>query len=302
MEMKEFTMQEFAEQVKAIIEKSLSGIKEVHIQNVLKNNSVKLTGLVILSKESNVAPNIYLESYYERYKNGTELEILVHEIIRQYRIGKCAEKINLGFILDWEEAKKMVAYKVINREKNEELLVKTPHRDVLDLSKVCYLSLNQGDGSILIHKQLFDMWHIDEEELFQTAEKNTPRLFPPSLKSVHDVVCELWEEGFGEEAKVSADCQIGMYLLTNKQKHTGAGVIFYDGILKDMAQAFGGDFYILPSSTHEVIILPVVEGGSAEELAEMVKEINAAMVDKEEILSNHVYCYKRETKELYIAA
>lgn len=196
----------------------------------------------------------------------------------------------------------MVAYKVINREKNEELLKQTPHRDVLDLSKVCYLSLNQGDGSILVHKQLCDMWNISEEELFQTAEKNTPRLFPPSLKSVHDVVCELWEEGFGEEAKISADCQIGRYLLTNKQKHTGAGVMFYDGILKDMAQAFQGDLYILPSSTHEVIILPVVEGGSAEELAEMVKEINAAMVDKEEVLSNHVYCYKRETKELCIAA
>lgn len=246
----------------------------------MKNNSVKLTGLVIVSKESNVAPNIYLESYYERYKNGTELEILVHEIISQYRIAKCVQKINLSFVCDWEEAKKMIAYKVINRD----------------------LSLNQGDGSILVHKQLCDMWNISEEELFQTEEKNTPRLFPPSLKSVHDVVCELWEERFGEEAKVSADCQIGMYLLTNKQKHTGAGVMFYDGILKDMALAFRGDLYILPSSTHEVIILPAVEGESAAELAEMLKEINTAMVDKEEILSNHVYCYKRETKELCIAA
>ena len=294
-------MRKFAELMKSIIEKTLCGVKEVYIQNVLKNNSMHYTALVIVSKESNVAPNIYLEYYYEKYKKGTEPEILAHEIMQAYRKNRVEQKVDLKFICDWEQAKGMVAYRLINTQKNVELLKKIPHKNILDLSKVCYLSLHNGDASILIHKGLCDMWNISEEELFQAAEENTPKLFPQEIKSVNEIAEELFETRCGD-SNIQMDYQIRMYLLTNTNKCMGAAVMFYPECMERIAENLRSDFYILPSSIHETIILPTAEGGSPKDLAVMVKEINAAIVDKSEVLSDSVYRYRRKQKEICIVA
>lgn len=295
-------MKEFAEQMKTIIEESLFGVKKVHIQNVLKNNSVKLTALIIESKESNVAPTIYLESYYEKYKNGAEIETLAHEVIWEYRKNRRLGKINLNFICDWEQAKGMVAYRVINAEQNKELLKNVPHKNILDLAKVCYLSLYDGDASVLIHKGLCELWNISEAELLEAAEENTPKLFPQYLTSINEVMAELLKEGFGEAFDEEMECKIKMYLLTNISKCMGAAVMFYPECMEKIAEKLCSDFYILPSSIHEIIIMPVSDENDVEELAVTVKEINASMVDKGEVLSDRVYQYSRKQKEICIVA
>ena len=62
----------------------------------------------------------------------------------------------------------------------------------------------------------------------------------------------------------------------------------------------GEEFYVLPSSIHEVILLPVSYSGNPAELEALVKEVNETCVTPEDYLSGHVYRYFSDTGELKI--
>ena len=81
-------------------------------------------------------------------------------------------------------------------------------------------------------------------------------------------------------------------ILTNTNRTNGAGVILYPNVLKEFAEEMGHDFYIIPSSIHETILLPML-GDDWEALSQMVKEVNATQLAPEEVLSDHVYEYRR---------
>ena len=84
-----------------------------------------------------------------------------------------------------------------------------------------------------------------------------------------------------------------MYVLTNESKLNGAACILYENVLYDFAQKLGADLYILPSSVHEVILLPKLSMFEKDELVNMVKEVNTEGVAADEVLSDHVYEYNR---------
>lgn len=90
-----------------------------------------------------------------------------------------------------------------------------------------------------------------------------------------------------------------MYIATNQNKTYGAGILLYDGLLDTVAEKLG-NFYVLPSSVHELIIVPE-KFGHPFELKQMVEEINGAEVPAEEILSDKCYCYDAQAHELKIA-
>ena len=78
----------------------------------------------------------------------------------------------------------------------------------------------------------------------------------------------------------------------------GATTLLYQGVLNQFAETVGSDFYIIPSSVDELILLPDMEGMDAETLNEMVKQVNYEVVSEEKQLSDHVYRYRKETKEI----
>lgn len=73
----------------------------------------------------------------------------------------------------------------------------------------------------------------------------------------------------------------------------------YEGVLKKLADKLESDIYILPSSIHEVIILPKSTMFNKEELMAMVRDVNTEGVSKDEVLSYTVYEYDRNTEEIY---
>ena len=74
----------------------------------------------------------------------------------------------------------------------------------------------------------------------------------------------------------------------------------YEEPLHELAEKFGSDLYILPSSVHEVIAVSA-DMGSPDDLAEMVYEINMEQVDIDDRLSNQVYCYDKDLRTLRLA-
>ena len=93
----------------------------------------------------------------------------------------------------------------------------------------------------------------------------------------------------------------GMYVASNSDKLNGSSVILYRDMLKNFAESHDVEkLYILPSSLHEVIIIP--DDANMEKdiqmLNEMVVSVNCTQVQPEEILSDHVYVYEYSTDTL----
>jgi len=89
-----------------------------------------------------------------------------------------------------------------------------------------------------------------------------------------------------------------MYVLSNADKLNGAAAILDSKTMEDISEKLGGDFIVLPSSIHEVIVLPVNEDMDRQTLEAMVQDVNAGQVAPEERLSDHVYMYDSQAKEL----
>lgn len=89
-----------------------------------------------------------------------------------------------------------------------------------------------------------------------------------------------------------------MYVLTNASKVNGSGILARDGVLDKIGELLGKNFYVLPSSIHEVLIVPDNGDMQAKELESMVKEVNATQVAPADLLSDKVQYYDRAAKTL----
>ena len=138
---------------------------EVTIREVPKNNGIRLMGISIMEKGSDICPTIYLESFYDAYKKGVELPSVVQDICEIYRQNMIIGTVNFEFFLDYSRVKSRIFLKMINYEENKEMLENVPHRRFLDLAVVCYYAyMNDlmGNGSIQIDNYLLSKWKITE--------------------------------------------------------------------------------------------------------------------------------------------
>ena len=284
-------------------EKLDEGIK-VEITDVVKNNGVILRGMTFSGMGDGISPTIYLESYYEAFVRGYSVDELSDKIIDLFRFGAKKDFFDVQEFLDFDKAKKHIAYKLVNYEKNKELLAKIPHIKYLDMAVVYYYLLKQKKGglenaTILIYNNHLENWGITAEELDKIAKKNTPKLLEKDLRNILEVIEGLLQERI--EAEEEEASEYGMYVLSNKNKIFGAAAILYSDVLKSFAENLGTDLYIIPSSVHEVILVPKREGMPWEPLQQMVREVNATQVEDVEILSDNLYYYSREENKVFLA-
>ncbi|MDE5588585.1 MAG: hypothetical protein K2J60_05515 [Acetatifactor sp.] len=201
-----------------------------------------------------------------------------------------------------------VINKIVNTEKNKELLEDIPHKEFLDLSIVfqCIVSQEElGTASILIHNVHLRLWDVTLEELHRTAEKNTPRLMQYEIKPMAEVLCDIMQsenpdQYDHDECMADFADSVPMYVLSNKNRVEGAGCMLYPNVISDFADKVGSDLYIIPSSIHELLLLPTENDEGSAEIKSMIREINDTQVSEEEILSYSLYYYNREAGEIVI--
>ncbi len=296
------TYQEFKETICVMMKKRLDGQADVTVQDIIKNNNTHLDGLMIVSHQSNLSPTIYLDYYFNRFQNGVSLSCICEEILCAYRAHSIPHDIDISFFTDYSKVKSRIVFKLINYEKNRELLSKVPHYRFLDLAVVfcCLLEVSgTGNATILIYTHHLALWDITADDLYALAAVNTPKLLHYDMRNMTDVLKELWTEGnSAADDPLSLHELCPMYVLTNKSKLNGSACILYQNLLKDFAHRIGSDLYILPSSVHEVLLLPARIASSCEELTRMVQEVNETELSSEEVLSDHVYYFSRETGQI----
>ena len=318
----------FIEEIKKMVKEYLGGNIRIEEKTVLKNNGVKLTGIVIVEEGQNCVPNIYLNGYFEEFKSGRRMGDILYEIARYYEEHKIVKQVNMDYFSDYKKMKDKICFRLINYNKNEELLKEIPHIPYLDLAIVFYCIVhneNIGSGSILIRNEHLRNWNVDIREIQSVAFSNAPKLLKGEILPMEDVICKMMKNRMVREIERCIKDQmetkicvtdemiepiIGemmqkiyseakgpkMYVASNENKNFGASVILYDDFLKQFANETGEDYFILPSSIHEVILIPVEdEDEDVTQLREMVCDVNETELEREEILSDSVYLYKRNS-------
>lgn len=287
---------QFAEKVKDRIIGNIDGVTDISIRPTLKNNSVTLISLVFVDEKSNITPQIHLNPFYEQYEDNGDLDVVSEQIIEIYQASRFKSPIDFSFFRDWEQIKSLVAFKVINTAKNKELLAQIPHQEVMDLSMVFYITLKEG--TILIYNSHLDLWGIGLEELIYTAKENTPTLRPMKFQSMGKHMFSVMDL----EPDEDLDALIEMYVLSNASGVFGAATMFYPDCMEQIANQLDCNFYLLPSSIHETIILPENGEHKVADLVEMVRQVNATVLKEEEILGENVYLYNRDLRKMEIVA
>ncbi len=283
----------------------------IRLNEVRKNNGLVLHGVTVQPVGSAVAPNIYLESYFEDYKNGNGLE----EVL--YKIARCAadhmeptdRMVSFAHdFLDFNNVRDKVIMVVCNTAQNMDLLATVPHTEREDLSLIYKVAMGKdenGLATVLINNDHMSAWDVTTEQLHELAMENTKELMPVTVQSMNDVMKEMFgNDGMPEEMMemmfqdMPADEQ--MYVISNESKINGAASMFYEEALAKLSDHVGSDLYILPSSVHEVIAVSV-NMGDPEMLSNMVREVNGSEVSMEEKLSDHVYRFDAANRTLSLA-
>ena len=297
---------EFVVKIEAEVQNRLGKECSIEIHKVYKNNGIKHTGLIICPKEETLSPVIYLEPFYEIYVDDdgeSSFDNTVTEIIDCYLSGNCRmDEINPGTIADFEQMKEKVMFKLINGEENKELLHAIPHMPYLDLAVVFYLLLSvdeKNQVSALIHNEHMEAWKTDVKELYHLASVNTPKTLPATLRNMSEVMTEILDLPEGLELD-DPDDRVSLYVLANQKGLNGAITALYPGVLQQFAEEKQTDLILLPSSTHEMLIVPDSEDMDYEHLQLMVKSINESEVPKVDRLSNSIYRFSRENGQVDI--
>lgn len=308
VKMDNISKQQFANILKTELGKRNPNL-DIRIEDVTKTNGVVLTALVIMADNSNISPTIYLEAFYEEYKAGYSLKTIMDEIERLYEEckldGAC---FDIQQLLDFERIKERLCMRLINAEKNKELLERVPYRQFYDLAVVYYILLQnesclQGRASIQVNNKMIEYWNVMETEMYTIALKNTKQYFLHLVRPMQEVIMEIVynePEVLLEMGMPNLCDKKIMYHASNHTKFYGASFLLYNDLLEEFAREHG-NFYILPSSVHELLFVPSTVGDLDEcGLCEMVEEINENCLEVEEFLSNNIYLFHADRKTLEV--
>ncbi len=302
------------EQFKELVIEKLNKVPEfnskVETQIIIKNNGLKLEGIFIKQSGKLVSPTFYIEDLYDEYCNGADSDCIVNKVIDGFETRNIPADEICKFMSDFMLVKEKVVFKIINFDDNQDLLKEVPYRKVLDLAVVYYCRIDYpeiGRGTITIKNENIEMWNVSEEDLYEAAFENANKYLPCSIMPMHTVLGQYVEDNFTEELKEQEkqfvekiNSDVNLYVMTNNEKSFGAATMFYENVLENFAMQLHKNLYILPSSIHEVLLLPVEDKDNHKtmQLQEMVFEVNNTQVMLEERLSYNVYFYNLENKKI----
>ena len=277
----------------------------VIVEDTIKNNHTNRVGLVVLKEDTVVSSKLYLEEFYEKYKVDKDIEVTMFSIGEEY----CAriypsKKINLEEIIDFDKIKDRIISTVINTKSNLDTISNRPHLNVNDLSVIYQIHLGtlaDNEVNIPISYDLMDEWEVRTDDIHESAIKNTEKIYPACLYDIRSK----FDDGninFLDENSEKPMCP--MLVLTNKDFTLGAIALANKDTLLRVSKALDDDYYMMPTSIDETIIIPKevakLSNLKPQDLKRMLNEISATQVKKEDRLSSLVYEYNQDNRSLSV--
>lgn len=297
--MKEKIVMELVEEVKKVAGERYT----VTLQGVKKNNGVELLAVYIRSSFEVITPAVYIDKTVKEIERE-EITIMeaAQKIFDTYQERKDIDfGIEAAKLMDKQFILNHVEYQVVNAKRNVERLEGVPRKQIVDLAVIYRAVLNDGDNgliSYILNENHLKLAGINADELDEAARSNTQKA-GFVIKTMGEIMAEMMGMNNSLDEETLGGPQ--MYVLTNRRKVNGANILLYKDRLAEVANRLKDDFFILPSSIHELLAVPV-SGTDVKELRAMVKEVNNTEVAPEEILSYEVYRYSRKTCEIEVTA
>ena len=272
---------------------------QCEISEQQKNNSVVLTGIVLSMPGQQIAPVVYMEPFYDQVRKGEPMDQIMNRIADVCRQSLAVRELpeTLDFT-DYDSVKDHLTVQVINTKANQRMLSQVPHKQM-----EFPLPAGEGVGSVKVTHEMMRQWGVHPEKVYQKAVENAVKSSPAVLMSMDDLMMEMMGLPFetknlfqlkeGEEFPKD-----GMYVLSNPMKLNGASVLAYPNLQEQLESVFPQGCYLLPSSLHEMIIIPKDLGMTPKEMGEMVREVNQKEVARDEILSDRIYEFDKEKRQL----
>ena len=283
------------------------GDADVTVRKVFKDNDTELMAVDVRRSGETMVPSVYQNDLYDRYMGGEDLTGLVSQAA-DARVIHDAEnlldsRIVTNSITDYETAKKNLVISICCSEWNRKRLDGKVTRQAGEFTEFYRVAVDLDPdrsgsySSVAVTEEILGMWGISREQLHADAllaEDNRK----PGLFSMDDL---LWEFEKGKEPVNLLDLEdkeavghaMPMFCLTTADRVNGAALMLRDDILSRAGEILGDDFFILPSSVHEVLLVPEYTGFDVESLGEMVSAVNREQVMPQERLSDHVHFYDR---------
>ncbi len=222
------------------------------------------------------------------------------------------EEIVMEKYIDYCVARTHLVLRVSDHDLRRNHLKRVPHRRAADLAVTCHFMEVDESGRrafTVVDQGLMEWMDITEDQLFADALTFGPRNLPPVIRPLEAMVEGILEGKKQKKEELSFEKQLDAFdirnetaVLTNSAGIFGASSLFYPFILEMIGERMGGNYFILPSSVHETILIPDNEDYFLSELEEMVWEINRTELMAEDWLSDSVYYFDRNRKVFARAA
>lgn len=279
---------EFCERVKTEIASMISeeNSERVILDDVIKNNGMVYKGLIVIDSVLNISPTIYLDPYYYKYVDGADFTDILYDIVETINENKPKENFDVETVKNWDTAKEYLICKLINYEKNKVLLEGVPHKKVEDLAIVYMVSVEAFMGeyaTVLVNNKMFDLYNVPFEEFDKVANDNLNKISPYYFEDMETTLSQL------VDAPLPSMPGFNMYVVSNSKKIHGAISILNSEVQDKIGEILGDKCYVIPSSIHEVLVVPYDIDYTFEDFNEMIAEVNETQLTNDEILSDYVY-------------
>ena len=291
------TFEDFTE----LIRKELPGYLPENFRDgrIVIEKTVKPSGcstlLCVLREGVNIARAINLERYYEAFSSGESLETLLEAMARETAEAKPGVEDDLAWISDYASARSRLFVRLSHGSSIGHLAGKVPFTMVSDMVMTYHLLVNCESGclaSTMVTYGILEDFGVTPERLHNDAVENSPKILPAKVQSLDRMLRDMIDSPCEHEDS----CGNGLWVVTNETGTDGAAALFYPGIMKSIAERTEGGYYILPSSVHEVIIMPEDYYSCPQNLNAMIEQINNSVVHPRDRLSDTAYHYDPETE------
>ena len=301
MDIKEFTKR-VKEELPDFLPEDIASELIINDVEIAKMNDQKLHGITFRPKGSDAAPTLYVDDLYERYQNGEDFGFLMVDLSDRY---EAARRMPPPPTVDisWEKMRDSLGVRLLEKSRNVDFLSNMPYADVGNgLALMVDINMpggSDGDWRIAVNHGVMQQLGVDKETLFITAMDDALVNDPPVLTDMSQALFSPDRENLLDRADPLELAEVGsMYVLTTESSSLGAAALYYPEVKEKAAELLGSGYYVLPSSTHEVILVPDTAGHNEKDLCDMVKQANRTVVEPNDVLSDSVYHYDRETRDL----
>jgi hypothetical protein len=260
------------------------------IREITKDGCVR-EAISIAKPDMLLSPVIYLDTI--DFSKLTGPETIANYLISLAEPHFVEDEIDLDFISDWDKVKSKL-YVCMGYRCNftGAVFTKPFLSDIIQYIRIMVSDITPVDNgsiaSITVTNEIANQWkkefNLSTDEIFAVATANSQDSY-----IVEDILTAL-----GVDSEI---CPVEMLILSNKDKYFGASVLTCTNLLNKVSDTLGGgDFYIVPSSVHEVLALRPKDDVNAELLRPMVQQVNVNELTQKEILSYSVYFYERASE------